>query len=943
MKTIQTIFLYLFCIPCFAQEDAVFTHFDAIEQQQIPEDTALRRGVLPNGLTYYVRRCEKPENRVFFRLLQKGGSMVERDNELGIAHFTEHMMLKSTKHFPNGGVQPFMLRNGINVGPDMNGFTGFNTVQYLLNDIPSDNRLLVDSCLLLLRDWAGDVIIEDQGVESERNVIVEEWRMRHNVSFADQMRNDFFANSAYAERTPIGDMKIIQTCKPKLIRDFYRRWYQPQNQAVVVIGNVDPDAMVEKIRTLFGDLKRGKTPVPIPPVLPVIEQPQVSFYQDAQLPINALLMLLRLPEDAYGPKNRVGDMRADKLRDEVKVLLKNRLKDLQSHDKTILSVESQSMPLADAGQLMLFNLNAATERWPQTLEALCKQIEYLRRNGITNDDIKHLKLYSNPEYNADSTAIILTDTAMVNSTDPNGSSAWIDHCSNHFYKGRAIKDRIAVQLVERHVNKTITPEQLHQTLLDLTSGRNMLIFELFPKDATLPAKDEVLAVYNRVRQMSDDELATAVVKKAAKLKRLNSDSLDFATIPGTVTSKKVLNDSITELRLSNGIKVVLWQTKVSDNHVHVMLKRPQGHSALEDNERFYNNILSEGVRRYEWWGGSAGLSVKPYEDVIDTQFRDIDKAEQCMKNLYAMLTSTEVDSVAVEEHLRKIQAMAIDGENPVAQAVLRINNMPVADTRRYLPSTPAEAATYIVDRFRQVVKDYYSNYNGSVMLVQGEYDTDSIMPGLLKYVAALPSKPEPVKRAIWPSDHYKTTNSTVTEMIENTTPICQITLCYTWEQNYQYTQLSHAHNQVLQSVLRHLLFSVLRSQHSDIYTPNCVVKDDQLPLHHLMCVISFTCDPKQRERIAADVKQLVGDMAEGDLITQELVDSYVTEVEKNKTVYKDNDYQKRMRYLDRELGVIPEVNGDDTYIRQVTPASLKAHLRQLLKKGNLHVGYLTTE
>ncbi len=943
MKTIPTILLCLFCIPCFAQEDVVLTHFDAIEQQQIPEDTALRRGVLPNGLTYYVRRCDKPENRVFFRLLQKGGSMVERDNERGIAHFTEHMMLKSTKHFPNGGVQPFMLRNGINVGPDMNGFTGFNTVQYLLNDIPSDNRLLVDSCLLLLRDWAGDVIIEDQGVESERNVIVEEWRMRHNVSFADQMRNDFFANSAYAERIPIGDMRIIQTCKPKLLRDFYRRWYQPQNQAVVVIGNIDPDAMAEKIRSLFGDLKRGKTPVPVPPSLPVIEQPQVSFYQDAQLPVNSLLMVLRLPEDTFGPKDAVGDMRAQKLRDEVKTLLTNRLKALQAQDKTILSVESQSMPLADAGQIMLFNLNAATERWPQTLEALCKQIEYLRRNGFTDDDIKHLKLYSAPEYNSDSTAIIMTDTAMVKSTDPNGSSKWIDFCSDHFYKGRAVKDRVAVQLTERHVNRTITPEQLHQTLLDLTDGRNMLLFELFPKNAALPTKDEVLAIYDRVRQMSDDELSSAVVKKAEKLSRLNSDSLDIMTVPGSVASSKVLNDSITELQLSNGVKVVLWKTKVSDNQVHVMLKRPQGHSALKDDERFYNNILSEGVRRYQWWGGSPGVSVKPYEDLIDTQFRDMSKAEACMKNLYAMLTSTEVDSVAVEEHLRKIHAMAIDGQNPVAQAVLRISNMPVADTRRYLPPTPAEAATYTVDRFRQVVKEYYSNYNGSVVLVQGEYDTDSIMPGLLKYVAALPSKPVPAKRALWPSDHYKTTNSTVTEMIENTTPICQITLCYTWEQNYQYTQLSHAHNQVLQSVLRHLLFSVLRSQHSDIYTPNCVVKDDQLPLHHMMCVISFTCDPKQRERIAADVKQLVGDMAEGDLITQELIDSYVTEVKKNKTAYKDNDYQKRLRYLDRELGVIPEVNGDDTYICQVTPASLKAHLRQLLKNGNLHVGYLTTE
>lgn len=944
MKLIVSIYLSALCATGLAQQNVAFTNMDVIDRQKIPEDTALRRGVLDNGLTYYVRRCELPENRVFFRLLQKGGSMVERDNERGIAHFTEHMMLKSTKHFPNGGVQPFMLRNGIKVGPDVNGLTGFNTVQYLLNDIPADNRLLVDSCLLLLRDWAADIIIEDQGVESERNVIVEEWRMRNNVSFADQMRNDFFANSAYAERIPIGDLNIVQTCKPKVIRAFYKRWYQPQNQAVIVVGNIDPDAMVEKIRSLFGDLKRGKTPVPVPPSLPVIEQPQVSFYQDAQLPVNSLLMLLRLPEDAYGPKDGVGDMRAQKLRDELKVILTNRLKDLQAQDKEIMSVESMSMPLADAGQIMLFNLNAATERWPQTLEALCKQLEYLRRNGFTDDDIKHLKLYSAPEYNADSTAIIMTDTAMVKSTDPNGSSKWIDFCSDHFYKGRAVKDRVAVQLTERHVNRTITPEQLHQALLDLTDGRNMLLFELFPKNAALPTKDEVLAVYDRVRQMSDDELSSAVVKKAEKLSRLNSDSIEIVTVPGTVTSRKVLNDSITELRLSNGVKVVLWKTKVADNAVHVMLKRPQGYSALKDDERFYGSILLVGgVRRYEWWGGSAGFSAKPYEDLVDTQFRDMSKAEPCMKNLYAVLTSTEVDSVDVEEHLRMIQTMAVEGQNPVAQAVLRVSNMPVADTRRYLPPTPEEAATYTVDRFRKVVKDYYSNYNGSVVLVQGEFDADSIMPGLLKYVAALPSKPEPVKRAVWPSDHYKTVNSTVVEKIENTTPICQTTLCYTWEQDFRYTELSHAHNQVLQSVLSQLLFSVLRGQHSDVYTPSCLVKDDQLPLHRMACVISFTCDPKQRERIAEDVKKLVGDMADGDLITQNLIDSYVMEVEKNKTVYTGNDYQDRLRYLDRELGVIPEVKGDDTYVRQVTPASLRAHVKQLLKKGNLHVGYLTTE
>ena len=164
------------------------------------------------------------------------------------------------------------------------------------------------------------------------------------------------------------------------------------------------------------------------------------------------------------------------------------------------------------------------------------------------------------------------------------------------------------------------------------------------------------------------------------------------------------------------------------------------------------------------------------------------------------------------------------------------------------------------------------------------------------------------------------------------------TMFYTWEKGYRFSQETHAHNQVLQSVLGTLLLGKLRLQHSDVYTVNCKIDDHQLPVHRMACVISFACDPTQRERIAADADRLVHEMADGNLITQDLINSYVKERKKHAGDTNYGYYD-----LTREMGDIVIDDNDVTFIKQVTPASLRAHLRQLLKKGNKHIGYLTTE
>ena len=259
-------------------KEKILAHAEEIEKQVLPLDTTVRTGVLSNGLTYYVCPNTEPEQRAYFRLVVKAGSLVEEENERGIAHFVEHMMLKGSKHFPTSeDLHGFMRRNGFPLGDDSNAYTCHEYTEYVFNAIPSDNNQLMDSCLLFLHDVAGrDAFIRDADVESERNVIVEEWRYRFSNASSVYMNKQLFNDSLYANRMPIGDMNIIRNCPPSVLRDFYKRWYQPQNMAVIVVGDVDAAEMEKKIRNLFGDLKRGETVVPPLPKISDTEAPK--FY-----------------------------------------------------------------------------------------------------------------------------------------------------------------------------------------------------------------------------------------------------------------------------------------------------------------------------------------------------------------------------------------------------------------------------------------------------------------------------------------------------------------------------------------------------------------------------------------------------------------------------------------------------------------------------------------
>ena len=956
MKLLITSLLAFFCCTAsYSQtKSSVFTHLDIIDKQVIPQDTAIRKGVLDNGLTYYVRKSDANAKHVNFNLLAKGGSVIEEDNELGIAHFVEHLVFKGTKHFPGHGVQDFFRRNGIPFGHDSNANTGFTYVRYVLNSIDASNEQLLDSCLLLMRDFAGNATIADADVESERSVIVEEWRTRKADVNEQIISNGIYNNSVYSKRNPIGNLDIIRNCTPSLVRNFYKKWYQPQNLAIVVVGDICPDKMVEKIRSMFGSMKRGSNVVADAPSIPDSDTPYIIIDKVNAETMCSLGVFVRLPVVSADEVKTIGGQRTFALHDKIKDILKKKFDAIANKRTDVFSPDVIKMNAEGISRINLMGVGTSSvaDDWLKAFELICKRIELTRRKGFVDKDWKVDWNHASPKYNDDSTAIDFdADTTFSSKPDYSYNHSLIDNIAKTFLGNGVNVSYKTNSMVNSHIQNTITSEQLNNEFNRIYSGKNMTVLLMFPGSTkALPTEKDVLAVMNRVKGMSDDELSDVDETAAKKFDTLPVDSLDINPVPGTVKKIKVRNDSITDVYLSNGVKVVLMERKMQDIDLRIYFHRPSGYSVLNDDEISYNSLLGKCMRYYTFEGRRTTWMVDAFDDRMDYEdrYNDSTHIDGRLKAMYATLTSTEVDTVTFNEEIKKLQMSALQRSNKNYEALMKVNNLPSVDMRRLLPPTMEDMARYNdIERFGNIIKDYKSNYNGSLIVISGKFDTDSIMPAImpaiLKYVASLPSKSQPVKRMVWDADHYKTTNTTIVEKIERNIPISRTCMYYTWEKGFKYSSSVHAHNQVLNSVLRTLILDKIRIEHGDVYTLSCSVEDKQIPVNSMCCSISFVCAPDKREKVVKDVEAIVNDMAYGDLITQPLIDSYIKEREQKAINYKDNDYSIINDYIKRELGEIVEKYGDTSYIKKVTPASLKAHLKRLLKKGNLHIGYLTTE
>lgn len=227
---------------------------------KIPFDQSYRVDTLDNGMTYYIKHNEKPEKRAELWLVIHAGAMQEEPDQNGLAHFCEHMAFNGTENFPDKSIMNFLQSIGMEFGPDINAWTNYNETVYTLTKVPVEDKAYIDTSMLILKDWASNVSYLDEEIEKERGVIHEEWRSR-NTSFSrirDSINKKLYKGSKYAKHNVIGDIDIVDSVPPKRLRDFFNTWYRPGLQAIVAVGDINPDILEKKIKQVFGDLSSKK-------------------------------------------------------------------------------------------------------------------------------------------------------------------------------------------------------------------------------------------------------------------------------------------------------------------------------------------------------------------------------------------------------------------------------------------------------------------------------------------------------------------------------------------------------------------------------------------------------------------------------------------------------------------------------------------------------------
>ncbi|MDY6027255.1 MAG: pitrilysin family protein, partial [Prevotella sp.] len=385
-KHLLSAFMAFICCGAWGQEA---THAVALCEN-------VRHGQLDNGLTYYLLRNEKPKNRAEFHIVQKVGSILEEDDQRGLAHFLEHMAFNGTKNFPGKSLISYLEHNGMKFGDNINAYTSIDETIASITDVPSRPALL-DSCLLILHDWSGFITLDGKEIDAERKVIHEEWRAKRNAlsRMTETLLPQLFpGGNKYAERLPIGLMEVVDNFPHKTLRDYYDKWYRPDLQGIIVVGDIDVDHMEQTIRKMWSDIPRKKNPTERTyQQVPASNDTIVAIAHDSEARSNTIKIMYKRDDYDNARRSDRSTMYREYLTMMVASLLDDRIK-----ESPAAANGSLTSPRATDGYYSIsstkraFTLSAQFNagEWRQAMQSLIGELKRAVVYGFDNEEIKRM-------------------------------------------------------------------------------------------------------------------------------------------------------------------------------------------------------------------------------------------------------------------------------------------------------------------------------------------------------------------------------------------------------------------------------------------------------------------------------------------------------------------------------------------------------------------------
>lgn len=720
----------------------VATMMGASAQQMpnVPLDPAVKVGVLPNGLTYYIRHNEWPEKRCDFYIAQKVGSIQEEENQRGLAHFLEHMCFNGTTHFPGDALKQYLERIGVKFGENLNAYTSFDETVYNINNVNMETAGAIDSCLLILHDWSHDLLLEDKEIDKERGVINEEWRMRRSAMMRMQEAafKDLYVGSRYADRMPIGTMDIVMNFPYEDLRSYYRRWYRPDLQSLVVVGDINPDEIEQKIKDMFADIAPAPADAAKREVIPVPDndEPLVSIQKDKEQTAAYAILFFKHDATPRDFKDKVPYMMVRFIRNAVSGMFAERLHELaQKPDCPFsqASIDFGEYLVAKSKESVNASIVMKEGQYLQSIAAIYRELLRAKRGGFTEAEFERYK----QEY-------LSRVDASYEARNKVQNTSYVNQYVRHFLDNEPAPGIEWIHQNMKQIVPMLPLDAVNQAFPNLISDKNRAIALFMPEKEGLqyPTKEEILKTLAEV-EAEDIEVFKEDV---------NTDPL-VPELKSKAKVKSVKDDfyGAKLITLSNGIKVHVLATDYAPNQISLKATSWGGNS-LYPNEEYLCAGNADMVSLGGWGSFSStqlskklsGIQARVSPSVSDrTEGLNgscVKKDFETMLQLtYLCFTSPRRDDEVFQSTMARFRdALKNQDMNPQTAlqdsiaSVLYNNNVRAKRIRL----EDVENISY--DRILDIYKERFANAADFEFYLVGDLNIDSITPMLVKYLGALP-------------------------------------------------------------------------------------------------------------------------------------------------------------------------------------------------------------
>lgn len=846
MKNILLIFSLFIVSSTWAQSNEL--------NNIIPLNPNVRYGKLSNGMTYYIQKNTTPQKRCDLRLVVNAGSILENNSQQGLAHLVEHMAFNGTKNFKKSEIVDFLENTGVRFGADLNAYTSFDETVYML-ELPSDSEKILLNGIQILEDWAHNVSFENSEIDKERGVVIEEWRLGQGAE--ERMRRIYYPvlykDSRYATRLPIGQKEIIENAPYDTLRQFYKDWYRPDLQAIVIVGDIDVDAIEKIIKDKFSPLTNPQNERPrVRYDVPNQDELLVSVTKDKESTISRVTINYRLPEEK---EKTVSDYRNNIIYNLYATMLQDRYQELQQSANPPFNFAFGGYSPSSNSKSDYTNVAICNPKNVQlALKTLLNENQRLKLFGFTSTELERAKK-----------SLILNYENSYNERDKSESKDIIGEYVYHFLNetpAPGIEWEYAI--VKKYIDGISLNELNVLPKKWISDGKNCVVIITGPdkEGIELPTEGEVKNIFNesissKLEAYNDKTIATSLMTSVP-----NS---------GSITSYNTWKDlGIYSWTFSNGAKVYVKSTSFKNDEIQ-MSGFSFGGTSIYDDANFIDASVSSQIVDNSGLGDFDNISLQKFlsdKDAsttfsVSTNTENIsgssDKKdlETMMQLMYLSFTSPRKDNTAFESFKQK-QLSFIQNRSNSPQAVFSdsINQTMSMYNMRAKALNEKNINNLNLDNIYRIYQERFSNAGEFTFTFIGSIDTNALKPLLLKYIASLPSNK---KLESFQDRNIQTPKGTIQKTIyKGSDPKSSVNIQFTGKS--EYTRANVIKSSALAQLMNIKLRETLREDMSGTYGVGCNITNSHFPKETFTTTVGFGCSPDNSDKLIEAAKNVIANV-----------------------------------------------------------------------------------